>query len=105
MAISGDDVSGWLDSLTDFDLSERRRAAEQRKAKAEQTLARLDADQRKVDTRRKIVLGGIIIAAARRDTSFAALIRSLVEAELQQDRDRRLFGLDLLPVGVASSGG
>ena len=97
MTISGDDVPGWLHSLSDGDLSERRKAAERRKAKAEQALARLGVNQRKVDTRRKIVLGGAIIAAARRDSSFAARLRSLLEAELQHDRDRRLFGLDPLP--------
>lgn len=97
MTISGDDLSVWLDCLTDSDLSERRRAAEQRRARAEQMLARLGVDQRKRDTRRKILLGSAVIAAARRDSSFAARIRSLLEAELQQDRDRGLFGLDPLP--------
>ncbi len=93
MTISGDDVSGWLDSLTDSDLSERRRAAEQRRARAEQTLARLSADSRKIDVRRKIVVGAAVIAVARRDADFARRLRDLLDGELAAARDRTLVGL------------
>lgn len=90
------DVAGWLDSLGDTELEERKRAALERKAKAERALARINATDRKIDTRRKIVLGAAVIAAARRDSSFAVRVRALLEAELR-DRERRLFGLDPLP--------
>lgn len=93
MTISGADVSGWLDSLTDGDLSQRRRAAEQRRARAEQTLARLSADSRKIDTRRKIVIGGALMAAARRDQEIRALLYRLLNAEITPPRDRALLGL------------
>ena len=101
MAISGDDVSGWLDSLTDFDLSERRRAAEQRKARAEQTLARLSADARKIDMRRKIVVGAAAIAVARRDADFARRLRAVLDAAVTAPRDRATLGLDPLPSAEA----
>jgi hypothetical protein len=93
MTISGADVSGWLDSLTDGDLSERRRAAEQRRARAEQTLARLSADSRRIDARRKIVVGGALIAAARRDQEIRAILYRLLNTEIVAPRDRALLGL------------
>jgi hypothetical protein len=97
MTISGDDLSVWLDSLTDSDLSERRRAAERRRARAEQTLARLGVDQRKRDTRLKIVVGAAVMSVARRDPDFARRLRDLLDCELSALRDRVLVGLQPRP--------
>ncbi|NYZ13285.1 hypothetical protein HL658_12045 [Azospirillum sp. RWY-5-1] len=93
MTISDSGIAGWLDSLTDGDLADRRRAAEQRRARAEQTLARLSADSRKIDTRRKIVLGGALMAAARRDQEIRAVLYRVLNAEIVAPRDRALLGL------------
>jgi hypothetical protein len=93
MTISGNDVEEWLGGLSDDQLEERRKAALHRKARAEQTLARLGADERKRDTRRKIVIGGVVVALARRDQSFAAGLLNVLDRELLAPRDRLLVGL------------
>lgn len=93
MTISELGISDWLDSLTDGALAERRMAAERRLAKSQQVLARLSADKRKIDTRRKIVLGGAVMAAARRDAGFRALLRRILDDALTVPRDRALLGL------------
>ncbi|HYG88177.1 MAG TPA: hypothetical protein VD978_18175 [Azospirillum sp.] len=96
MTISEDEVSGWLASLDGGDLSKRRRAAEQRLARAQQLLSRLGGDQRRADTRRKILVGGSVLAVARRDPDFARLLRTVLDAAVTAPRDRATLGLDLL---------
>lgn len=93
MTISGGNVDEWLGGLHGSELDERRKAALQRKAPAEQALARLGADGRKRDTRRKIVIGGVVVALARRDPSFARGLREMLDRELSAPRDRSLVGL------------
>lgn len=104
MTISAETVSNWLDSLSDGDLAERRRAAEKRRARAEQTLVRLNSDARKLDVRRKIVLGGAVIAAARRDADFRGRLRSILDAAVILPRDRAVLGLGPLDTAPDAGG-
>ncbi len=97
MTISGNDMANWLDGLSDDELSVRRRIAEQRRARAEQALARLNADARKTDTRRKIVVGGAVMLAARRDDRFRGLLFDTLNAVVVTPRDRAILGLPPLP--------
>lgn len=97
MTISESFAGDWLASLDDGDLVQRRRAAEQRLARSQQALARLNADQRKIDTRRRIVLGAAVVAAARRDPDFRARLRDVLNAVMTVPRDRALLGLPSLP--------
>lgn len=93
MPILGSDVEEWLGGLSNDQIDERRKIALQRKARAEQALNRLGADGRKRDTRRKILIGGVVVALARRDPSFAKGLREMLDRELAAPRDRSLVGL------------
>ncbi|WP_448190000.1 hypothetical protein [Azospirillum sp. sgz301742] len=104
MTISEDEVADWLASLDDGDLSERKRLAEARRVRAEQALARLGQDQRKIDTRRKIVVGSSVLAAARRDPESSKFLYRVLNAAVTMPRDRALLGLDPLPPADAGAG-
>jgi hypothetical protein len=80
------------------DLKTRREQLRQRELRK----ARMNAAKdRKVDTRRKIVLGGLVLTHMERDEAFAVQIRSLMRT-LIQDRDRALFS-DLFPETVQAA--
>jgi hypothetical protein len=96
MTISESNLANWLDGLPDDEISARRRSAEQRRARAEQALARLNADARRIDTRRKIVVGGAVMSAARRDDRFRGLLFDTLNAVVVTPRDRALLGLPTL---------
>lgn len=104
MTITESFVDDWLVSLSDGDLGQRRRAAEQRLARTQQALARLNVDQRKIETRRKIVLGGAVFAAARRDADFRARLRAVLDVAVTTPRDRTLLSLAPLPPGAGDNG-
>lgn len=93
MTISENNLTNWLDGLPDDELSARRRAAEQRRARAEQALARLNTDARKIDIRRKIVVGGAVMMIARRDDRFRRLLFEALNGAVTAPRDRALLGL------------
>jgi len=57
--------------------------------------------ERKKDTRRKILIGGVILAKVRRGEWPQQQLVDLLDGELQQERDRALFDL---PDGTKSSG-
>lgn len=64
---------------------------------------RLDAEkQRKLDTRRKIILGGLVMAHMERDPAFAEQLNMLVR-QLLNDRDKELFPSLFEPVEVETS--
>lgn len=75
-------------------LRERERELLQRKAKLESDLARLRTREkeaaRRDDTRRKIVLGGALLAAVAEGEVSADFVRHLVEVRVPE-RDRKLF--------------
>ena len=70
----------------------RRRPTEaQLLARAQDAAVRQAARDRKVDTRRKILLGGALIAHARSDPEAAAYLNQLLRNWIG-DRDRKVFG-------------
>jgi len=79
------------------------------KAKQEQLAARLKPlaaraklEDRKRDTRRKIIVGGMVLAAMERDEDFAARIAALLGAYVGRPNDREVIA-DLLPGGAAAA--
>lgn len=62
---------------------------EQKIAQAEAELARLRTKAREVDTGRKIILGGMLLAAARRDPEIRTWLLAEVESHVTRDHDRR----------------
>jgi hypothetical protein len=75
-------------------IREKERGLLQRKAKLESDLARLRAQEknaaRRDDTRRKIVLGGALLAAMDSGALSSEIGRKLVD-RFVADRDRKLF--------------
>jgi hypothetical protein len=53
-------------------------------------------DHRKRDTRRKIIIGGAVLAEMEKDDDFASSIRVLLGRYVGRQRDRETLG-DLLP--------
>ena len=81
-------------------MAARRKTAEERLAKLDQKKKQLEARaqrerqklrqaERKADTRRKVALGGALIAAARDDQRVARYLKALIEH--MPDRDKRVF--------------
>ena len=67
-----------------------RKKAEQFLARAKAIEARNSQTERKADTRRKIILGGLLIDAAGKDESFARVLQSLL-GRIERDHDRKPF--------------
>lgn len=90
-------------SETELDRAEKRYA--QAKARLLALKNREATKSRKLDTRRKIILGGALVDLAARDTNAAAMIDRLVR-NLPRDQDRKAFeGWDAkqTPVGASVS--
>lgn len=76
---------------------------EQLKAQIALLQAREKTEERKKDTRRKILLGGIILAKVKRGEWPQAKLVELLDRELKEERDRVLFDLPPLPKEVGSA--
>ncbi len=77
------------------------------KAQQEKLAARLNTlsskakqEERKLDTRRKIIVGGMVLAAMEKDESFAARVSALLGAYVERPNDRAVIA-HLLPPGAA----
>ena len=87
---------GLEDNLTkrENELKELRR---EKKTLLERQIARatsrLNARERKLDTRRKILTGACAMDIAAKDPGFARILRHSLDAFLTLDRDRTLFDL------------
>ena len=75
-------------SETELDRAEKRYA--QAKARLLALKNREATKARKLDTRRKIILGGALVDLAERDTNAAAMIERLVR-NLPREQDRKAF--------------
>ena len=73
---------------TDLERAEKR--YEQAKARLQSLRNREATKQRKLDTRRKVILGGALVDLAARDDGAAALLDRLVR-NLARDQDRKAF--------------
>jgi hypothetical protein len=79
-------------------LTDQERAArqalkvEQERAKLAQLNARISARERKLDTQRKIIIGGMVLAEARDNPAFAAQIARLIRERVTRPQDRNALG-------------
>ncbi|MDU9007010.1 mobilization protein [Sedimentitalea todarodis] len=76
--------------MADPNLEKLERQYEQAKARLQSARARKAAKDRKLDARRKIILGGALIEKASRDPEVTRLLMSLV-AGLARAQDRKAF--------------
>lgn len=74
-------------------LAELQAKKDQLAARIEKTRASMKSDERKRDTRRKIVAGAIALETVEIDPEFAALFQRLLARHVSRDQDRALFGL------------
>ena len=82
------------------DLEAKIEAARKRAAQAKARLADLEArasqQARRLDTRRKVILGGLLIDAAEKDDRFSKVITALM-ARMAREQDRKAFEGWLVP--------
>lgn len=71
-------------------LIEKREAVNAR-IKLEQN--KLRADERRSDTRRKVLAGATVLEWAKKDTDFSSRFMAELKSFLVRDADRELFGL------------
>lgn len=67
-------------------LEKAQRQLEQVRARVRRIKARTRSEQRKKDTRRKIILGGLVLAEARRDPLSAAKLAQRIQALPPRER-------------------
>ena len=80
------------------DIAARARAADKRVLDQLRPLqAKENAAERRLDTRRKIVVGGLVLAARKADTQISLQWLEEQIHALERPHDRRLFGLDDAP--------
>ena len=87
---------------TELERAEKRYA--QAKARLQALRNREATKQRKLDTRRKVILGGALLDLAERDSGAAAMVDRLIR-NLSRDQDRKAFAdWDDVPSGVDRPG-
>ena len=84
---------------TELERAEKRYA--QAKARLQAIRNRETTRQQKVDTRRKVILGGALLDLAERDTNAAAMLDRLIR-NLAREQDRKAFADWDAPSGIAS---
>jgi hypothetical protein len=88
--------------LTDKDRIAQIKAKEDQLAARRLTLeARVKGQARKLDTRRKIVVGGAVLFAIEKDADLAVRVRRLLAQHVGRPIDRQVIA-DLLPPSPAS---
>jgi hypothetical protein len=80
-----------------------KEAEEQKRRRRLQLEAKEKLDQRKLDTRRKIITGAAVLTHASLDPDFAAALRSALDKAVTKPADRELL-VDLLNPGAARTG-
>lgn len=71
-------------------IEKARRKVAQAQARLEAIAARANALERKADTRRKIILGGLLLDAAGKDARYASVLATLMQ-RIGREADRRPF--------------
>ena len=84
---------------TELEKAEKRYA--QAKARLQSIRNREATKQRKLDTRRKVILGGALLDLAERDSGAAAMLDRLVR-NLAREQDRKAFADWTAPTGLPS---
>jgi hypothetical protein len=85
---------------TELERAEKRYA--QAKARLQALKNRESTRQRKLDTRRKVILGGALLDLAERDSGAAAMLDRLIR-NLPREQDRKAFADWVQPTGSSSS--
>lgn len=68
------------------------------KKKAEKKRVDMENEKkRKLETRKKVLLGAAVLAQAQKDARTGEWLKKLLSVELKREDDRRLFGLDVRP--------
>lgn len=80
-------------------IEKARLKAEQAKARLQTLEARLSDAARKLDTRRKIIMGGLLLDAAEKDEGYAKVVAALMQ-RIERDHDRKAFEGWMLPTPV-----
>ena len=65
-------------------------AVQQAKARLQAIENRQSEAERKLDTRRKIIMGGLLLDAAAKDERYAKVVSALM-ARIDRDNDRKAF--------------
>ena len=76
--------------MTETQMEKAKRQYEQAKARLNATKAREAKQQRKRDTRRKVILGGALIELAERDQPARSMMCRLIGG-LSREQDRKMF--------------
>ena len=84
---------------TELERAEKRYA--QAKARLQALKNREATRQRKLDTRRKVILGGALLDLAERDSGAAAMLDRLIR-NLPREQDRKAFADWVQPSGSPS---
>lgn len=71
-------------------IARARQRADQAKARLHALEARASQAERKLDTRRKIILGGLLLDAASKDDRYAKVVSALM-GRIERDNDRKAF--------------
>jgi len=71
-------------------IADEKKKIEQAKARIQRIVAKESAKERKLDTRRKIILGGLLIEAAKKEGNWNRGLRQLIE-RISRENDKRAF--------------
>lgn len=71
-------------------IEQARKRVAQAKARLDALNARVATEGRRLDTRRKIILGGLLLDAATKDKRFAGIISELTH-RISRDQDKKPF--------------
>ncbi|WP_179381727.1 mobilization protein [Jannaschia marina] len=86
---------------TELERAEKRYA--QARARLQALRNREATRQRKMDTRRKVILGGALLDLAERDSGAAAMVDRLIR-NLAREQDRKAFADWTGPTGSPAAG-
>ncbi len=86
-------------------LDEITKKRDQLNAQIQQIKARERTEERKRDTRKKILIGGIILKLVKRGDWTQTQLQELLDRELTGDSERILFDLSLSPKGSEDNNG
>ena len=76
--------------MAETELDRAQKRYQQAKARLQALRNREAARERKIDTRRKVILGGALMDLATRDSNAAAMLDRLIR-NLPRDQDRKTF--------------
>src|ERR1700733_9213604 len=77
------------------EFEDHRRRVDQALARDSRADTRDAYSARRSDTRRKIIMGGAVMAEAKTDPDFAKIVTSILQRRVVDPRDRLLLALDI----------